>query len=263
MIGLRWLQEALQVDDSELLVEELEFVCLQSIATLQGAIQCCRQSGIKRLSLKNYSARLLRQNRDLVSETIRSGLLVDPYQLDDDSATNASGAVVMLESLEIANYPIGAEGAQILAEAMSTNSALKTLKLIDCDLRSDSATYVAHIIRENQCLETLDLSYNRHYLGSQITRELTVKTLVQRGLKHNLSLLELHMEQTRGGDSIDRSKIDRQLDINRFRKNYLDSRRDPMEIHPFMWCHLLARVSAKPAALYVFLQDSMTTLFSR
>ncbi len=122
------------------------------------------------MSLKDYRARLLRQNRDLVSETIRSGLLVDPYQLDDDSATNASGAVVMLESLEIANYPIGAEGAQILAEAMSTNSALKTLKLIDCDLRSDSATYVAHIIRENQCLETLDLSYNRHYLGSQITR---------------------------------------------------------------------------------------------
>lgn len=269
-------------------IEELEFVCLPTIETLQGAIQCCRASGIKRLSLKNYGARMLRQNRDLVSLTIRSALWGPDDGLhleDDDNATedgfNGVGDLVMLEYLEIVNYPIGADGAQLLAEALSTNQSLTTLKLIDCDLRSDSATPIAGILKENHHLEVLDLSYNRHYLGSPLTREMTLKTLLERGLKHNLTLMELHMEQhppqrqswspssrsSPGFHDLQQprflgTKLAEQLDINRFRKAFVVQQRDPLAIHPNMWCHLLGRVSAKPMALYLFLQDSVPTLLS-
>jgi len=254
VIGLRWLQEALQAGRNN--VEELEFHCLPDGETLYRAIRCCRQSGIMRLSLKHYNDTF---RRTLLPEIIRSGLMSDQCHYEDDPLPETA---VTLEYLEIANYPIGTDGAKILVTPILSNPTLKTLKLIDCDLRSDSATYIAEIIRGSQCLETLDLSYNRHYLSSQITRELTLRTLTQRGLKHNLNLLELRMEQTRSVP-MDRSKIDRQLDINRFRKDYLEKRRDPMAIHPSMWCHLLARVSVKPSALHLFLQDSVATLFSR
>jgi hypothetical protein len=275
-------------------IDELEFVCLATPETLQAAIQCCRASGIKRLSLKNYGARMLLQNRDLVSLTIRSALwgLDDDRHLEEneyndaeDGVINDAGNLVMLESLEIVNYPIGADGAQLLAEALSTNQSLRTLKLIDCDLRSDSATPIARIIKENHYLEVLDLSYNRHYLGSPLTREMTLKTLLKRGLKHNLTLTELHMEQhpaqhhSASSPSSSSShqihelqqprilhgtklEVEEQLDINRFRKAFVVQQRDPLAIHPNMWCHLLGRVSAKPMALYLFLQDSVPTLLS-
>jgi hypothetical protein len=273
-------------------INELEFVCLATPETLQAAIQCCRASGIRRLSLKNYGARVLRQNRDLVSLTIRSAL----WELDNDlpleeneDDTTEDGVfnhgtgknLVMLEYLEIVNYPIGADGAQLLAEALSTNQSLKTLKLVDCDLRSDSATPIARILKENHHLEVLDLSYNRHYLGSPLTREMTLKTLVERGLKHNLTLMELHMEQhpsphqSSSSSSNSRqihnlqqphirhgTKLEEQLDISRFRKAFVVQQRDPLAIHPNMWCHLLGRVSAKPMALYLFLQESVPTLLS-
>ena len=186
------------------------------------------------------------------------------YDEDEDAVSggNNEAAPAMLEYLEIANYPLGSAGCQTICEALSRNPSLKTLKLIDCDLRSDSAIHIAQMIRDNKSLEMVDLSYNRHYNGTPITRELTFKTLVQRGLKYNLNLLHLRMDQTHGGP-MNRSKIDRQLEISRFRKSYIENKRDPMAIHPAMWCHLLEKVSVKPAATYLFLQDSVATLFAR
>jgi hypothetical protein len=130
--GLRLLQEALlgmqcRQDNA---IQELEFVCLGDLITLQAAIMCCRNSGITRLSLKNYSARVPRQSRDRISETIRSALMtVDPLSDRVHDCAEDVGAVggghnqarqtlVELESLEIANFPIGADGVQILEEAV-------------------------------------------------------------------------------------------------------------------------------------------------
>jgi hypothetical protein len=252
MTGLRWLEEALH----GLEIEELKFMCLNSIETLETAMLCARRLGVQSLSLTSFSARLLRMNRDLVACTIRSGLIVPiPGQADGD-ATNKK-----FESLSISSYPIGAEGTQILEEGISQYSSLKTLKIIDCDLRTDGATTIAKMIRDNPTLERLDVSYNRHFPGSSLTRDMTMKTLVRKGLIQNSTLLELRMDQSPGSSPIKRSKIDRQLDINRFHKSYLEHRRDPMAVHPHLYSHLLARVSPKPSALYFFLQESAPTLF--
>jgi hypothetical protein len=259
MTGLRWLEDALR----GLEIEELDFMCLQTIETLERAMLCARRLGVQSLSLRTYGARLLRINRDLVARTIRSGLLSPLSQQEygggGGKSTNNT-ADIKLESLSLSNYPIGSEGAQILEETVSQYSALKTLKIIDCDLGTDSANTIAKIIRANPTLERLDLSYNRHFPGSNITREMTIKTLVRRGLIHNMGLLELKMDQTQGSP-IKRSKIDRQLDINRFRKSYLEHRRDPIAVHPHLYSDLLARVSAKPSAVYFFLQESIPTMF--
>jgi len=72
------------------------------------------------------------------------------------------------------------------------------------------------MIKGNTHLKELNLSYNPHFLGSGITRELTLKTLVQRGLRFNISLMQLKLKQT-GGEPIKRAQIDKQLDISRFR----------------------------------------------
>ncbi|CAB9507008.1 expressed unknown protein [Seminavis robusta] len=282
-VGLQLLQTTLfkMRREGNVLMEELEFVCLQDTNTLLAAILCCRLAGITRLSLKNYNARILRINRDTISETIRSGLTMTDHpsvpvlEGDNDNqdgnvgenleGQNPRNTIVELDYLEIANYPIGVDGAQILQEAVSS---LKTLKLVDCDLRSDSANCIAKIIRTSPSLEKLDLSYNRHYLGSPITREMTVKTLVQKGLKHNLSLLFLEMRKHDGSSNssraLDLSKINQQLDINRFlRRNTVDQPRDLLALPPSLWPVLLARVSAKPAALHLFLQDTVAALFAR
>lgn len=278
--GLRLLRDTLSDLQSSQrnVIQELEFVCLQDTQTLRVAILYCRQCGITRLSLKSYTARILRQSRDTISQSIRFGLMAEvplPDEQTDHSGENEDHdgiypqrpvSLAKLEYLEIANYPIGVDGASILEEAVSS---LRTLKLVDCDLRSDSATLIAKIIRTSPRLERLDLSYNRHYLGSPITRELTVKTLVEKGLKHNLSLLHLDMKKHDGSHNshrtMDLSKIDQQLDINRFlRRNFIDQpRRDLVAIPPHLWPVLLARVSAKPSALNMFLRESGASLFAR
>ena len=102
------------------------------------------------------------------------------------------------------------------------------------------------MIRRNTYMRELDLSYNRHYLGSALTREMTIKTLVNKGLRHNLTLCELGMRQTRGGP-IDRSKIDRHLAVNRFRRDFVEQKCDPFSIPPAAWPLVIARVTAKPS----------------
>ena len=116
------------------------------------------------------------------------------------------------------------------------------------------------MIRENTYLRELDLSYNRHYLGSPLTREMTIKTLVNKGLKYNFTLQELGMRQTSGGP-VERSKIDRHLAVNRFRHDFVANRRDAFCIPRAAWPHVLARVTAKPSALHQFLRETSTALF--
>ena len=272
--GLQMLQQALNIENCP--IEELEFVCIRSVQELLTAINCCRQGGatIRRLSLKNYRPsnnrlRLLGQEGyDAPSETIRDavfGSLVQYEDEDEELDVDGSGQSLnfapleSLHTLEIVNFPLGTSGAEILADSVAKNKTLTTLRLMDCDLRSDSANAIATMIKGNTSLRTLDLSYNRHYLGSEIRKEMTLKTLVQKGLRYNLSLMELIMYETRGSP-LKRGKIDRQLAINRFRATAY-TEHDPFSIPATMWPYILAKVSAKPSALHLFLQDSAFTLF--
>jgi hypothetical protein len=269
--GLAMLQQGLEHNTT---IEELQFVCLKSEREVQGAIDCCRrQPRIKSLSLISYTTqhRLGELRREiLVAGTIRDSVFgahgrrtfhrdgIDYYCQDDDEGCRSG--IPTLQTLEIVGYPLGTRGFEILSEAVATNTTLTTLRLMDCDLRSDGANYVASMIKRNSHLKELDLSYNRHHLGSEIIRELTIKTFVQRGLRFNMSLFELKLDQTRGAP-IQRSKIDRQLDVSKFRAAFVDSKRDPFMIPAHMWTHVLARVAVKPTALYLFLQESVVTLF--
>ena len=269
--GLQMLQDALNIDDCP--IEELEFVCIRSVQELLAAINCCRQrANIRRLSLKNYrpSTNRLRllghESHDAVSEAIRDAVFGSLVRFEEEEELGDGNgqrqnfeALKSLETLEIGNFPLGTPGAQILADSVVKNRTLTTLRLNDCDLRSDSAIAIAQMIKGNKSLRELDLSYNRHYLGSEIRREMTLKTLVQKGLRYNLSLMQLYMDETRGSP-LKRGKIDRQLDINRFRATAF-KKHDPFSIPPTMWVHIFARVSAKPSALHLFLQDSVVTLF--
>ena len=260
LIGSQQLMSALE--SNETTIEALEFMCLTRVEELQAAIDCCSRSmsPIKELGLTSYTAstalRRRGQTREDIALTIRNKVFGS--QLAFDRTEDGHNGMPSLRTLSIECYPLGSEGAQILAEAVARNTSLTCLKLVDSDLRSDSAKSVAEMIRANRSLSELDLSYNRHYLGSDITRELTLKTLVQRGLRYNMTLNRLDMRQTRG-KPFNRSKVDRQLDITKFRNGF--SRRDPFSVPPSVWPHILGRVSSKPAALHLFLQDGVVTLF--
>ena len=111
--GIRLLQDTLLLVNSGKghVIDKLEFVCLQDTSTLQAAILCCRRCGVTRLSLKNYSTRVLRQSRDSISETIRSSLVMEDSMeeqgadVDDDQAVEQGRRrppYVKVEYLEIA-----------------------------------------------------------------------------------------------------------------------------------------------------------------
>jgi len=287
-------------------MEELEFIGLQNATVLEEAILCCRRLGIRSLILNTYGSRLSRLSsidRPMVARTVRRGLLKEPFTeeaapncgsgdegLDDNcNGTTESGnrrGKQPLESLTLSDYPLGSEGIKILLDAFLSKEhrgTLRTLKLISCDLRSDSALTIAGIVRGSPALERVDVSHNRHFLGSAIACEMTAKTLVSRGLVHNLTLLELVM-----GDDFDpymqkhSRLLNQQLSINRFLKRYLEGRRarvrgagndagddagdggitvDLADVHPYIYGNLLARVSPKPSAIYFFLRECIPTLF--
>merc|ERR1712157_390494 len=120
--------------------------------------------------------------------------------------------------------------------------------------RSDSATDLAALIQGSPQLQILDLSHNRQF-RSRLTREMTLKTIVKRGLRDNLSLFRLHLHGF--DDDIDRSRLDQHLDINRLLVDFQTNKQDKrvFDLPPGLWCELLARVSVKPAALHFFLQQ--------
>jgi hypothetical protein len=273
LTAIGWLEQSLLKTYGDHKIKELEFCSLQDFGVLQKVFECCRNCGITKLTLRSFLS-YQRKRHEMVSEAIRSGLItnhtngkIDRFifseHLDQLRTLNNSSPINIscLEYLEIDNYPIGVIGTQILSTAPVCTVGLRVLKLLDCDIRSDSANYLAQIIRLSPKLQTLDLSYNQQF-RSKLTREMTIKTIVERGLKDNLSLLYLRLNGV--DNDIDISKLNKHLDINRLMVNYNTKReyRQLFGIHPAIWSDLLARVSVKPAALYFFLQQNITTIFS-
>ena len=248
------LQNALNRPDCP--IRELQFVSLRNEEQIQLALQCCRQEHckIERIRLQQYrpSGRLSREDRQSVAKTLRDGIFGLEF------AEN-SGALPSVTIVELVGYPIGAEGARILTDAVAQNKTLDTLRLMDCDLRGDSMYYIAQMIRHNSHLRELDLSYNKHYLGSPLTQEMTIKTLVNKGLKYNHTLQQLRMNSQ--GGRINRSKIDRHLSVNRFCHDFVSNNRDPFTIPEPVWPCVIARVTAQPSALHKFLRENAVALF--
>ena len=252
--SLRLLQTVLKKPDSP--IRELEFISLRTEEEVEMALACCQvQPKIERVRLENYRSlgRVGREDRQSIAQTLRRGI----FGAEHD---NGGCPLPHVTCVEIVGFPIGSVGAQILSEAMVKNSTIETLRLMDCDLRSDSIFYIAQMIRGNTRLRELDLSYNRHYLESPITRELTIKTLVNKGLKYNYTLHRLGLRQTRG-EPVERSKIDQLLSVNRFCYDFRKNQRDPFNVPEAVWPHVIARVTAKPSVLNQFLRDSATALF--
>lgn len=303
--AIGWLQDALLETKGCHEITELVVCSLQDTTALSKVFDLCQACQITKLTLASFLSRA-RGRHNMVAETIRSGLLLLRFEEDDDeevapaAATGQLGFYDVLSGqnaqtvtqerldqlrisvkesssntnyscltyLEVRNYPIGVAGTQVLSTAPVATAGLQTLKLLDCNLQSDSANYLAKLLTPK--LQILDLSHNRHF-RSKLTREMTIKTIVRRGnLQDNLSLLQLLMK---GVDKdINRSKLDRHLAINRLLLAFAESSSsqgsktgDQMVvygIHPGIFCHLLGRVSVKPAAVYFFLQQTITTMFA-
>eukprot|EP00980_Cylindrotheca_fusiformis_P021065 scaffold8070_cov117-Cylindrotheca_fusiformis.AAC.13 len=299
--AIRWLEEALllileQQKEQQLpptIIEELEFCSLQDTVILSKVFQLCQVCQITKLTLTSFLSRA-RGRHNMVTETIRSGLMIldpkeqvpniaepeqehlgyydiltgdatggalDRLRISNDTPSTASNQHSCIKYLEIRNYPIGVTGTQILSTLPVATANLHTLKLLDCDLRSDSANYLAALIRHSPHLQTLDCSHNRQF-RSKLTREMTIKTIVRNGMQDNLSLLQLYLNGV--DNDINRTKLDRHLDINRLMLAYSQEKKNRAlyGIHPAIFGELLGRVSVKPAALYFFLQQNITTIFA-
>mmetsp|Transcript_15400 Transcript_15400/g.37917 ORF Transcript_15400/g.37917 Transcript_15400/m.37917 type:complete len:455 (-) Transcript_15400:41-1405(-) len=250
-------------------IEALEVCSLQDTTILAKVFKLCRTCNITQLTLNSYLS-YSRGRHALVAQTIRSGLLgidleslpveeevappnngnnnnnnlgfYDPLTgqhgetqqaLDQTQRTVRVGkppSSTNLEYLEIRQYPIGAEGAEIMAafpvctatpmasscrQLKIGNGGLHTLRMIDCGLQSDCAKDLAKMIQYSTNLRVLDISHNRKLTGaSLVTTEMFLKTLVKHGMQDNLSLVELDMD---GVDprKLNRKRLNRHLDINR------------------------------------------------
>lgn len=262
MGGLRMLQEALAVNDT---IEALEFVGLRTLEELSGVIECCRrQPRIRHLTLKQYrfaTTRLPRRGRESLASLLRNMI---PSQFSETTGLE----IPNLSTLILENFPMDSAGVELLADRVAQNSSLKTFKLINCGLRCDSALSIAQMIRMNKTLVNLDLSFNNHFFGSDITtsaasvtQEIVIKALVQRGLRYNLSLEELGRTLTYGGPIKHERQISQQLDITKFRKSFERDRQVTFSVPPSLWCYVLARIAPKPSAAYLFLQDLSVAIY--
>lgn len=260
---LALLKDALLVNRA---VESLAFVCLKNIHEIRAAIGCCRtQPRIKRLSLSHYApptSRRTGEGRETIAgvlcEEVFSGVVNGQRERQDIRG------VPHLEYLELNSYPIGSQGIQILEKDLACNTNIISLRLTNCDLRSDCASSIATVIRKNNHLRILDLSNNRLFIGEGIKQEMTLNTLERRGLKLNMRLLRLDLPVEPTFQSQRQlSKIESQLAANQLFSAYNDSQsiKDPFSIPKNIWPLVLARVSQKPPILNELLRESAVVLY--
>ena len=270
----------------------LEFVNLASLEQVQEAIQCCRiRSTISTLKLTSFLRTSIILQQQQAPNNLHVMVDIDPDRMRRPGRLLAelfashllSDPIPHLQHLMIHGYPLGSVGAQVLAPDVATNTTLQTLGLLDCDLRTDSANAVAAMMRGNKCLRVLDLSLNQFYLANALTWEMTVKTLIRKGLMYNTTLQDMPMDLAHAKNSSNpssrttgrgksfvappqlpqRHKIDRHLALNRFCNRYFDQQNmNPMIVPLGAWPSILKRASIKPATLHRFVQDCAVAVFS-
>jgi len=262
--NLQRLEEALRVNET---VEAVSFVSLKSLEEIRAAVACCQDKPrIQSLSLLNYNPSTNHNGVEgittiatTICETIFGIPLLDDRTADDPLLQNTYvGGVPTIRHLEVDAYPLGSQGIQILEDAIASSTSLLSLRLTRCNLRGDGASSVVKIIKRNRYLQVLDLTYNPFFLGDGFKREMTLKNIVNGGLRFNLNLLELQL-QTPPAAKI--PKIDRLLDINRFWANYSKPGSNLSSVPFSAWPELMARVAPKPTVLFAVLRDAAPALF--
>jgi hypothetical protein len=143
-----------------------------------------------------------------------------------------------LEALHLLYTDIGDEGAQALAR----NTTLKSLHLLHCRIGPAGTLALVGMLKLSNRMQDFALDQGMTEDGKQ--------DLVN-ALNYNVSLVHLYAENL--GHPF-QGQVDHQLGINRFRKQYLEQ--DSTTITPALWSYVFARVSDKPSALFLFLQES-------
>jgi hypothetical protein len=139
--------------------------------------------------------------------------------------------------------PIGDEGCS-LANALLDNKTLTKLYLNGRGIGDIGAIALAGLLNKNATIEDLHLQNNPAVTdkGKQAL------------LKASLWNTSLEVLQIDGLGDADQQRMSRTLEINLFRKMYLEQ--DRATVSPYLYPHIFAAVSEKPSALFLFLQES-------
>jgi hypothetical protein len=113
-----------------------------------------------------------------------------------------------------------------------------------CDVGDVGAIGLAGLIKKNTTIKAVDIDDN-----PAITDE--GKQALLNAALWNTSLEVLEID---GLGAADRQRMSRALEINRFRKIYLEQ--DHSTISPYLYPRIFAHVSIKPSALFLFLQEN-------
>jgi hypothetical protein len=154
-----------------------------------------------------------------------------------------------LEALSLFMTGFGGKAAKVLADALLHNTTLKTLHLFNCKVGSAGVIRLADLLKTKNSLEVLSL---REINSISVD----AKLCLVKALSYNTSLLNLDISWAgiRTGHQARHS-----TKMNRFRKEYLS--RDRSLISHGLLPNIFARVSAKPSALFLFLQETRDMLF--
>jgi hypothetical protein len=118
---------------------------LESVRRLMAACSAL-SSNVKKLML--WSSSLDAESAEVIALSLRSNSVATELNLTS-------------------NNDVGRRGAEVLAEMLCVNKALKTLKLYGCSVWDEGAGHLAVALRQNRTLEGLDLDRNRiTHLGS-------------------------------------------------------------------------------------------------
>jgi hypothetical protein len=155
-----------------------------------------------------------------------------------------------MRTLDLSYNLIGDEGAIALSNALLTNKTLTTLRLSLTTVGDNGAVALAGMLKTNTFIEALILT--------QALITVRGNSALLDASYYNLSLVELQVENASTADKRHRQTLEHNLGINRFRKLYLEQ--DRTIIAPAMYPFIFARVSEKPSALFLFLQENREML---
>jgi hypothetical protein len=150
-----------------------------------------------------------------------------------------------IKELYLNHSPIGDEGSILLADALSNHITVTNLYLCGIGIGDGGAIALAGLLKKNATIQAVNLLANPAvtYKGRQ--------ALLKASL-WNTSLEVLGIDD--GLVAADRQRVSRTLEINRFRKIYLEQ--DHSTISSYLYPRILAQVSIKPSVFFLFLQEN-------
>jgi Ran GTPase-activating protein (RanGAP) involved in mRNA processing and transport len=164
--------------------------------------------------------------------------------------------VTTVQVLDLSFNRIGDEGAKSLVDALLIksntnnnirNTTLQKLIIDSCGIGNEGAFYLAGLLKMTNSLK--ELLVGRHFGFTEPQRQALLE-----GMSSNLSIVSVDMYTKPEFQE----QIEQLVQMNRFRTTYLSQ--DRTRITPTHLPHILARVSDKPSALFLFLQENRDML---